>query len=347
MQAVTPPLRLHPDRLLPAEPGVRAIARELYGEVAGLPIVSPHGHTDPAWFATDAPFGDATSLLLAPDHYLHRMLRSQGVDIARLGVADTRGRITADPREAWRLFAAHQSLFRGTPSALWLDHVFAQVFGFEVRLRLEDRRPLLRPDRRGPGDRRLSPPRPVRALRHRGADHHRRSRRRPCAPPRDPRLGLAGPGHHRLSTGRGDRCGGRALRPGHVALRRAQRLRRMELARLPGGASPPPGGLHRARRHVHRPRPPDRRHCRSPLRRGGGAVRARDGGRRLVGGRRAVPRADADGDGPDVGGRRPGDAAAPRQLPQPRPRAVRRLRAGQGRGHPPRAPTMSARCGRC
>ena len=128
------PLQLHPDRLFPAEPSVRAVARELYAGIADLPIVSPHGHTDPSWFATDAPWSDATSLLLAPDHYLHRMLRSQGVDIARLGVPDDQGRVTADPREAWRLFAAHQPLFRGTPSALWLDHVFAEVFGFEVRL---------------------------------------------------------------------------------------------------------------------------------------------------------------------------------------------------------------------
>ena len=131
---MTKPLQLHPDRLFPAEPTVRAIARELYAAIADLPIVSPHGHTDPAWFATDAPWSDATSLLVAPDHYLHRMLRSQGVDVARLGVADSQGRVTADPREAWRLFAAHQPLFRGTPSALWLDHVFAEVFGFDVRL---------------------------------------------------------------------------------------------------------------------------------------------------------------------------------------------------------------------
>jgi glucuronate isomerase len=128
------PLILHPDRLLPADPEARAIARTLYEEVAGLPIVSPHGHTDPAWFATNAPWSNATELLLSPDHYLYRMLYSQGVPLDRLGIPSCTGPSTADPREAWRLFAGHYYLFRGTPSRVWLDHVFAEVFGIDVAL---------------------------------------------------------------------------------------------------------------------------------------------------------------------------------------------------------------------
>ena len=131
---MTRPLTLHPDRLLPGDPGTRDIARRLYREVADLPIVSPHGHTDPAWFATDAAWTNATELLLAPDHYLYRMLYSQGIPLERLGVAGRGGASAADPREAWRLFTSHYHLFRGTPSRLWLDHVFAQVFGIEVAL---------------------------------------------------------------------------------------------------------------------------------------------------------------------------------------------------------------------
>jgi glucuronate isomerase len=127
---MTRPLQLHPDRLLPTEPSVRAIARTLYAEVAALPIISPHGHTDPAWFATDAPFGNATDLLLTPDHYLFRMLYSQGVPLEALGI----GNPQADPRAAWRLLASHYHLFRGTPSRLWLDWVFGVVFGLEHRL---------------------------------------------------------------------------------------------------------------------------------------------------------------------------------------------------------------------
>src|SRR5450432_3210865 len=105
------PLQLHPDRLFPAEPAVRAIARRLYAEVHSLPIISPHGHTDPAWFASNAPFDNATALLLSPDHYLYRMLYSQGVALADLGVAGRDGHSNADPRAAWRLFAAHYALF--------------------------------------------------------------------------------------------------------------------------------------------------------------------------------------------------------------------------------------------
>lgn len=124
------PLRLHPDRLLPAEPATRAIARQLYDSVATLPIISPHGHTDPAWFALDRPFENATALLLTPDHYLLRMLYSQGLSPELFGA----GRERVDPRAAWRLFADHYHLFRGTPSRLWLDWVFAEVFGLEVGL---------------------------------------------------------------------------------------------------------------------------------------------------------------------------------------------------------------------
>ena len=128
------PLRLHPDRLFPAEPQVRSLARSLYAHVRDLPIVSPHGHTDPAWFAYDEPFGDAVDLLLAPDHYLYRMLFSQGVPLEQLGVRSRRSAPAFEPRQAWRQFASHYQLFRGTPSALWLDQVFAEVFGLTVHL---------------------------------------------------------------------------------------------------------------------------------------------------------------------------------------------------------------------
>ena len=127
-------LELHPDRLLPADPATRAIARTLYATIADAPIVSPHGHTDPAWFATDAKWSDATSLLLSPDHYLYRMLYSQGIDLDALAIPSRAGTPATDPRAAWRLFAANYHLFRGTPSRLWLDHVFSVVFGIEVAL---------------------------------------------------------------------------------------------------------------------------------------------------------------------------------------------------------------------
>jgi glucuronate isomerase len=130
-------LVLHADRLFPADPAVRAIARRLYGAVQDLPIISPHGHTDPAWFADNEPFGNAAELLLAPDHYLYRMLYSQGIALTSLGVPSRKGSSEANPREAWRLFARNFHLFRGTPSALWLSHVFSVVFGLDVVLEEE------------------------------------------------------------------------------------------------------------------------------------------------------------------------------------------------------------------
>lgn len=121
---------LHPDRLFASCPQQRAIARELYAAVSDLPIVSPHGHTDPAWFADNAPFDNATQLLVQPDHYLLRMLYSQGISFEQLGL----GEREVDPGEVWQLFADNYHLFRGTPTRLWLDHVFGEVFGLDETL---------------------------------------------------------------------------------------------------------------------------------------------------------------------------------------------------------------------
>jgi glucuronate isomerase len=121
---------LHPDRLFPPAPEVRGIARRIFSEIRDLPILSPHGHTDPRWFAEDVAFPDPTALFLLPDHYILRMLYSQGIPMETL-------REGADPKhaqEVWRLFAANYHLFRGTPTRLWLDYVFQELFGLDVRL---------------------------------------------------------------------------------------------------------------------------------------------------------------------------------------------------------------------
>ena len=132
------PLTLHPDRLLPADPATRGVARRLYEAVRGLPIISPHGHVDPAWFADDQPFADPAELLIKPDHYVFRMLHSQGVRLEDLGIPRLDGGpVETDPREVWRRFASRYHLFRGTPSRLWHDWVYAEVFGLDVRLSAE------------------------------------------------------------------------------------------------------------------------------------------------------------------------------------------------------------------
>ncbi len=135
---MTRTLRLDPDRFLPADTAVRSLARRLLDEIAGVPILSPHGHADPAWFASNRPFEDAVSLLLWPDHYLLRLLLSQGVPLESLGLRPhDDAPFETDRRAIWRRFAEHYRLFRGTPSRLWLDHVFADVFGLDVRLEPE------------------------------------------------------------------------------------------------------------------------------------------------------------------------------------------------------------------
>ena len=126
---------IHEDRLFPSDPGTRDIARQLYREVRDLPIISPHGHTDPRWYADDEPFPDPATLFVVPDHYVTRMLYSQGVALSELGVRPRDGGAAEfDPRSVWRRFAEHYHLFRGTPTRIWLDHVFATLFGFEERL---------------------------------------------------------------------------------------------------------------------------------------------------------------------------------------------------------------------
>lgn len=129
---------LHPDRLFPDAPATRDIARSLYAKVADLPIVSPHGHTEPSWFANNAPFGDPSSLFIVPDHYVHRMLYSQGIRLESLGIPTIDGTaVETDKRKIWRIFAENFHLFRGTPSWIWLAHAFTEVFGIKERLTAE------------------------------------------------------------------------------------------------------------------------------------------------------------------------------------------------------------------
>ena len=126
---------LHPDRLFPAEPAVREIARALHGSVRDLPIVSPHGHTDPRWYAEDAPVPDPAQLFVTPDHYVFRMLVSQGARLEDLGVPRVDGGpVETCGRTIWRRFAEGYHLFRGTPSRLWMDHALETVFGVDERL---------------------------------------------------------------------------------------------------------------------------------------------------------------------------------------------------------------------
>ena len=123
---------LDPDRLFPVEPRSRDMARALYGSVKDLPIISPHGHCDPRWFAENKRFSNPAELFVIPDHYVFRMLVSQGICLPQLGVQPVDGGdYETNPQQIWQLFAQNYHLFRGTPSAMWLDHAFQTLFGLE------------------------------------------------------------------------------------------------------------------------------------------------------------------------------------------------------------------------
>ncbi|BAF55402.1 MAG: glucuronate isomerase [Corynebacterium glutamicum] len=119
----------HPDRLLPADPGTRDIARRLLAHVEDLPIISPHGHLEASMFVKDEAFPDPTSLLISPDHYLTRMMHSAGVDLADLRVGGHEGK---SAREAWRIFMSHWDLYAGTATGYWVEQEFEHVFGINA-----------------------------------------------------------------------------------------------------------------------------------------------------------------------------------------------------------------------
>lgn len=126
---------LNPDRVFPSSPEIRNIAKRLYAEVEKLPLICPHGHTMPEWFSENENFPDPAQLLIVPDHYILRMLVSQGISLNSLGVASTQAKNhETDGRKIWKLFAQNYYLFRSTPVRFWMDHTLETLFGIEERL---------------------------------------------------------------------------------------------------------------------------------------------------------------------------------------------------------------------
>jgi Glucuronate isomerase len=129
------PLRLHADRFFDADPATRRAAREIYEDIRDLPLVCPHGHVDPALLAENSAFPEPTALLIIPDHYIFRMLYSQGVPLEDIGVPTRDGSpVEGDPRKIWQRVADHWYLFRGTPSGAWLAHELHELFGVRQQL---------------------------------------------------------------------------------------------------------------------------------------------------------------------------------------------------------------------
>ena len=256
------PLVLDDDRLLPPDPTTRAIARELYAGVRDLPLVSMHGHVEAAVLATDDPFPDPAQLLVVPDHYVTRMLVSQGATLESLGVPRLDGGpVETDMRAVWRRFCAGWHLFRGTPSRLWLEHELHDVFGVRVAAVRGDRRPGLRPDRRLPRPPGVPAAGAVRRVPARDPGHHRLPDERPVPARRDRGLGLAG-------RGRADVPAGRAGAPGPARLEGRRRaagrgLRRRRPTRTPASSPRSSSAARRSRGPARGPpttgtRPPTR-----------------------------------------------------------------------------------------
>ena len=341
--------KLNPDRLFPADPTTRAIARNLYQLVKDLPIISPHGHTDPKWFADNVPFADPASLLLTPDHYVFRMLYSQGIKLEEFGVARVDGGATErDSRKIWRLFA--QSLLPVPRHA----HAHVVRLGVVERLRRADSadarkcRCDLRPHRRAAAEAGVPSARVVRALQHRGARDHRIAARRPDAPRHHPQERLARAGDHRLPARQCRRSGQRWVSSttssrfseltgedalswrGYLA---AHRKRRAFFAVM--GATSTDHGHPTARTADLSPG-----RCR-------GAVHAHREGRGQPGRCGPVPRPDAHRNGAHEPRRQARAADSPGRLAQSQRAAVRSLRRRTSARIFRRAPTTSARCARC
>ena len=122
-------------RFFDSDPAIRNTAYELYSEIRDLPIISPHGHVDPALFVDNKPFSDPAELILIPDHYIFRLLYSQGVPLESLGIPAIDGTaVEADHHKIWQIFADHYYLFAGTPTGIWLEHEFKEVFGISIDL---------------------------------------------------------------------------------------------------------------------------------------------------------------------------------------------------------------------
>ena len=121
---------LDKDRLFPKTEVTLRLARELYQNIAKLPIISPHGHCDPSWFSENKRFPNPAQLFVTPDHYIFRMLVSQGLTLNELGIKTLDDSVFEnDPQKIWKKFSENYYLFRGTPTAMWLDYSFEKVFG--------------------------------------------------------------------------------------------------------------------------------------------------------------------------------------------------------------------------
>ncbi len=128
-------MSLDPNRIFDPDPAIRNIAGELYRQVKDLPLISPHGHVNPRLLAENQPFPDPAELIIIPDHYIFRLLYSQGIALEALGVPTLDGSpVESDHRKIWQIFADNFYLFAGTPTGIWVSQELEEVFGITEKL---------------------------------------------------------------------------------------------------------------------------------------------------------------------------------------------------------------------
>lgn len=120
---------LHPDRYLGCTADALPLARELYRHMSTFPILSPHGHVNAALFSQNDSFPNPVALLVSPDHYITRMLSSQGISYESL---------TDSPERVWKLLADNWIAFAGTPSRMWFEEILSSIFSINAPFNSEN-----------------------------------------------------------------------------------------------------------------------------------------------------------------------------------------------------------------
>lgn len=124
------------NRYFSSDPAQNKVASELYATVKDLPLICPHGHVDPRLFSDpNYQFGSPVDLLIIPDHYIFRMMYSQGIPMEAMGIPrkDDQPVETNHPK-IWQLICDNWHVFRGTPTGIWIRDELADVFGITEKM---------------------------------------------------------------------------------------------------------------------------------------------------------------------------------------------------------------------
>lgn len=128
------------NRYFSSNPNQRELALRLYETVVDLPIVAPHGHVHPRLFVDENyQFGSPVELLIIPDHYILRMMYSQGIPMEAMGIPrQDNAEVEQDHRKIWQIICDNWYLMRGTPTHNWIKDELRDVFGVDAKMNSEN-----------------------------------------------------------------------------------------------------------------------------------------------------------------------------------------------------------------